>query len=153
MGTAVRPAKTFPGPWDAFADGDVFVDTVLAELEAMAKDGSRPMRSGPKPPLTGAKPRQAGMAIWCVNFCGMQRRPIGLLCGISFGTRYGLLARWTRLGLWRRLLGRLHRDWRRACGDAPGVVHMWKAPSLQDACSALIRSLASICPACLCVRI
>src|SRR3954468_23205300 len=31
MGTAVRPAKTPPGPWDAFADVDVFVDEVLAE--------------------------------------------------------------------------------------------------------------------------
>jgi hypothetical protein len=72
MGTAVRPAKTSPGPWDAFADVDVFVDAVLAELEAMAKDGTRPMRSGPKPPLTGAEPRKAEMAIWCVNFCGMQ---------------------------------------------------------------------------------
>jgi transposase len=59
------------------------------------------------------------MAIWCVNFCGMQWRAIGLLCGIPFGTLFGLFARWTRLGLWRRLLGRLHRDWRRACGDAP----------------------------------
>jgi hypothetical protein len=29
-----------------------------------------------------------------------------------------LFARWSRLGLWR-LLGRLYRDWRRACGDAP----------------------------------
>jgi hypothetical protein len=37
MGTAVRPAKTSPGPWDAFADVDVFVDEVLAELEAMIK--------------------------------------------------------------------------------------------------------------------
>jgi hypothetical protein len=31
MGTAVRPAKTSPGPWDAFGDVDVFVDEVLAE--------------------------------------------------------------------------------------------------------------------------
>jgi hypothetical protein len=44
MGTAVRPAKTSPGPWDAFADIDVFVDEVLAELAAMAMDGARPMR-------------------------------------------------------------------------------------------------------------
>ena len=33
-----------------------------------------------------------------------------------------------------------------------GVVHMWTAPSLQDVCSALIGSLASICPACGCAR-
>src|SRR3954471_8338666 len=49
MGTAVRPAKTSPGPWDAFADVDAFVDEVLVERAAMAKDGSRPIRSGPKP--------------------------------------------------------------------------------------------------------
>src|SRR5271157_5992015 len=119
MGTAVRPAKTSPAPWDAFADVEAFVDEVLAELKAMAKDGSRPMRSGPKPPLAGAALRKAVMAIWCVCFCGMQWRAIGLLCDIPFGTLYGLFARWTRLGLWRRLLDRLRRSWRRACGDAP----------------------------------
>ena len=119
MGTAVRPAKTSPAPWDAFADVEAFVDEVLAELKAMAKDGSRPMRSGPKPPLAGAALRKAVMAIWCVCFCGVQWRAIGLLCDIPFGTLYGLFARWTRLGLWRRLLDRLRRSWRRACGDAP----------------------------------
>src|SRR5271157_4636134 len=64
MGTAVRPAKTPSGPWDAFADVDVFVDEVLVELEAMARDGDRPLRSGPKPPLAGAALRKAVMAIW-----------------------------------------------------------------------------------------
>jgi transposase len=92
---------------------------VLAELEATAKDGSRPMRSGPKPPLAGAVRRKAVMAIWCVCFCGMQWRAIGLLCGIPFGTLYGLFARWTRLGLRRRMLDRLRRTWRRVCGDSP----------------------------------
>lgn len=62
MGTAVRPAKTSPGSWDAFADVDVFVDEVLIELETMARDGARPMRSGPKPPLAGATLRKAVMA-------------------------------------------------------------------------------------------
>src|SRR3954463_8895041 len=94
MGTAVRPAKTSPGPWDAFADVDAFVDEVLVELEAMAKDGSRPTRSGPKPPLAGAALRKAVMAIWCVGFCGMQWRTIGQLCDIPFGTLYGLFTRW-----------------------------------------------------------
>src|ERR1700684_1644435 len=119
MGTAVRPAKTSPGSWDAFADVDVFVDEVLAELETMARDGIRPMRSGPKPPLAGSALRKAVMAIRCVCFCGMQWRAIGQLCDIPFSTLYGLFARWTRLGLWRRLLDRLRRTWRRACGDAP----------------------------------
>jgi hypothetical protein len=50
--------------------------------------------------------RKAIMAIWCLCFCGMQWRVIGQLCDIPFGT---LFARWTRLGLWRRLLDRLRR--------------------------------------------
>jgi transposase len=119
MGTATRPAKTVPAPWDAFSDVDAFVDEVLSELAAMAADGSRPMRLGPKPALAGAALRKAVMAIWCVCFCGMQWRAIGQLCGIPFGTLFSLFARWTRLGLWRRLLDRLRRSWRMACGDPP----------------------------------
>ena len=111
------PAKTSPASWDAFCDVDAFVDAVLAELAAMAADGTRPTRSGPKPPLTGAALRKAIMAIWCVCFCGMQWRAIGQLCDIPFGTLYTLFARWTRLGLWRRLLNRLILAWRQACGD------------------------------------
>jgi transposase len=117
MGTAVRTAKTSPASWDAFSDVEAFVDEVLMELESMAADGTRPTRSGPKPPLTGAALRKAIMAIWCVGFCGMQWRAIGLLCDIPFSTLYTLFARWTRLGLWRRLLDRLRRTWRLACGD------------------------------------
>src|SRR3982751_6191989 len=99
MGTAFTPAKTSPASWDAFSDLDAFVDAVLAELAAMAADGTRRTRSGPKPPLTGAALRKAIMAIWCVAFCGMQWRAIGQLCDIPFGTLYSLFARWTRLGL------------------------------------------------------
>ncbi len=117
MGTAVRTAKTSPASWDAFSDIEAFVDEVLTELESMAADGTRPTRSGPKPPLTGAALRKAVMAIWCVGFCGLQWRAIGQLCDIPFSTLYTLFARWTRLGLWRRLLDRLRRTWRLACGD------------------------------------
>jgi transposase len=119
MGTAFRPAKTSPASWDAFADVDAFVDAVLAELAAMAADGTRRTRSGPKPPLAGAALRKAILAIWCVGFCGLQWRAIGQLCDIPFGTLYTLFARWTRLGLWRRLLNRLVQAWRQACGDKP----------------------------------
>ena len=118
MGTAVRTAKTFPASWDAFSDIEAFVDEVLAELAAMAADGTRPTRTGPKPPLAGAALRKATMAIWCVAFCGLQWRAIGQLCDIPFNTLYTLFARWTRLGLWRRLLDRLRRTWRLACGDS-----------------------------------
>src|SRR3954465_16058566 len=116
-GPTFNPAKTSPTSWDAFSDVDAFVDAVLAELAAMAADGTRPTRPGPKPPLTGAALRKAIMAIWCVCFCGMQWRAIGQLCDIPFATLYTLFARWTRLGLWRRLLDRLRRTWRLACGD------------------------------------
>jgi len=117
MGTAVRTAKTSPASWDAFSDIEAFVDEVLTELAAMAADGTRPTRTGPKPPLAGAALRKATMAIWCVAFCGLQWRAIGQLCDIPFNTLDTLFARWTRLGLWRRLLDRLRRAWRLACGD------------------------------------
>jgi DDE family transposase len=117
MGTAFTPAKTSPASWDAFSDLDAFVNAVLTELAAMA--GTRPTRSGPKPPLTGAALRKAILAIWCVAFCGLPWRAIGQLCDIPFGTLYTLFARWTRLGLWRRLLDRLILSWRQACGDKP----------------------------------
>jgi len=118
MGTAVRPANTSPGPWDAFADIDAFVDEVPAELEAMAKDAARPILAGPKPPLAGATLRKAVMAIRCDCFCGIQWRATGRLCDIPFGTLYGRFARWTRRGLRRRLLNRLRRSWRRACEES-----------------------------------
>jgi transposase len=117
MGTAVRTAKTSPASWDAFSDVDAFVDEVLMELAAMETDGTKPTRSGPKPALTGATLRKAIMAIWCLCFCGMQWRAIGQLCDIPFNTLFSLFSRWTRLGLWRRLLDRLRRTWRLACGD------------------------------------
>ncbi|HYG85974.1 MAG TPA: transposase [Azospirillum sp.] len=119
MGSAVHPASTTPASWDAFSDVDAFVDEVLAELTAMAVDGTRATRSGPKAALSGASLRKAIMAVWCVCFCGMQWRAIGQLSGIPFGTLFALFARWTRLGLWRRLLDRLRRTWRLACGDTP----------------------------------
>ena len=90
MGTAVRTAKTSPASWDAFRDIEAFVDEVLAELAAMA--ATRPTRSGPKSALTGAALRKAIMAIWCVGFCGLQWRVIGLLCDIPFSTLYTLFA-------------------------------------------------------------
>jgi hypothetical protein len=76
MGTAFTPAKTSPASWDAFSDVDAFVDAVLAELAAMAADGTWRTRSGPKPPLTGAALRRAIMAIWCV--CQRVARMIGI---------------------------------------------------------------------------
>ena len=68
MGTAFRSAKSSPASWDAFRDVDAFVDAVLAELAAVAAEGTRSTRSGPKPPLTGAALRKAILAIWCVCF-------------------------------------------------------------------------------------
>ena len=47
MGTAFRPARTSPASWDAFSEVDAFVDAVLAELAAMAADGTRRPRPGP----------------------------------------------------------------------------------------------------------
>jgi hypothetical protein len=72
MGTAFNPAKTSPASWDAFADIDALVDAVLTELAAMAADGTRRTRSGPKPPLTGAALRKAIMAIWPSDHIAVQ---------------------------------------------------------------------------------
>jgi transposase len=121
MGTTIRSARTKDASWDVFADVDVFVDAVVAELTTIP--GVR-RRRPPKPPLQGEALRKAVMAIWCVAFCGMQWRAVGRLCGMPFATLYALFARWTRLGLWRRLLDRLMVAWRRACGDeaAPTAV-------------------------------
>ena len=54
---------------------------------------------------------------WMLTFGGMQWRLAGLLSGIPFTTLHSAFARWTRLGLWRRLGQRLALDWRIACGD------------------------------------
>lgn len=59
MGTAVGTATTSPASWDVFADVDAFVEEVLTELAAMAANGARPIRSGPKPALSGASLRKA----------------------------------------------------------------------------------------------
>ena len=68
MATTIRSARTKAASWDVFADVDVFVATVVAELEAMPRTGRR---RPPKPPLTGEALRKAVMAIWCVAFCGI----------------------------------------------------------------------------------
>ena len=47
----------------------------------------------------------------------MQWRIAGLLSGVPFTTLHSSFARWSRLGLWRRLGQRLALDWRLACGD------------------------------------
>ncbi|WP_083897329.1 transposase [Azospirillum sp. B506] len=119
MGSAVRPTSTTPASWDAFSNVDAFVDEVLAGLTTMAAEGTRTMGTGSKPGLAGATLRKAVMAVWYVCFCGMQWRAIGQLSGIPFGTLYTLFARRTRLRLWRRLLDRLRRTWRLACGNTP----------------------------------
>ena len=95
MGTAVKTAKTSPASWDAFSDVEAFVDEVLMELESMAADGTRPTRSGPKPPLTGAALRKAIMAIWCLCFCGhchanFGQWPLLKYCFLNF-QNYGII--------------------------------------------------------------
>ena len=85
MGTATRPATPFSASWDAFSDVDVFVDAVLSELTTRAAEGARPTRSGAKPALAGAALRKAVMAIWCVCFCGLPWRAIGLARKVCSG--------------------------------------------------------------------
>src|SRR5918996_2305555 len=101
--------------WDALADIEVFVFTVEAELDAMDRERVGVHRRGRKPDLT-LRRRLIGL-IWTLTFGGMQWRVARWLSGVPFTTLHSTFARWTRLGLWRRLGQRLALDWRLACGD------------------------------------
>ena len=97
------------------ADVEVFIFAVEAELEAMDRERVGVHRRGCKPDLA-LRRRVIGL-IWMLTFGGMRRRIAGLLSGIPFTTLHTSFARWSRLGLWRRLGQRLALDWRLACGD------------------------------------
>jgi transposase len=101
--------------WNVLADIEVFIFAVEAELEAMDRERVGVHRRGRKPDLH-LRRRLIGL-IWMLTFGGMQWRIAGLLSGIPFTTLHATFARWTRLGLWRRLGQRLALDWRLACGD------------------------------------
>jgi transposase len=101
--------------WDALAEIDVFITACEAELEAMERERKGAHRRGRKPDRL-LRQRVLGL-IWTITFGGMQWRIAGFLSGIPFTTLHTAFARWTRLGLWRRLGQRLALDWRLACGD------------------------------------
>jgi transposase len=101
--------------WNVLADVEVFVFAVEAELGAMDRERVGVHRRGCKPDLA-LRRRVIGL-IWMLTFGGMQWRVGGLLSGIPFTTLHSSFARWSRLGLWRRLGQRLALDWRLACGD------------------------------------
>jgi transposase len=113
-------ARRVPRPsrgdgWNILADVKVFVFAVEAELEAMDRERVGVHRRGRKPDLS-LRRRLIGL-IWMLTFGGMQWRIAGWLSGIPFTTLHTSFARWSRLGLWRRLGQRLALDWRLACGD------------------------------------
>src|SRR4051794_11981543 len=89
-------------------------------------------RRGRKPDLSLQR-RLIGL-IWMLTFGGMQWRIAGWLSGIPFTTLHTSFARWSRLGLWRRLGQRLALDWRLACGAEvlPSVV-VARSPPLPPA--------------------
>jgi hypothetical protein len=101
--------------WDALADIEVFIFATEAELAAMEAERVGVHRRGRKPDPE-LRRRLLGL-IWMLTFGGMQWRITGFLSGIPFTTLHSAFARWTRLGLWRRLGQRLAFDWRVACGD------------------------------------
>src|SRR3954470_1584488 len=126
--------------WDALADIKVFVFAVEAELDAMDRERIGVHRRGRKPALA-LRRRLIGL-IWRLTFGAMQWRIGGLLCGIAFTTLHSAFARWTRLGLWRRLGRRLAFDWRLASGDEvlPSAVGV-DSRSLRSAPSAWARGI------------
>lgn len=138
-------ARRVPRPsrgdgWNVLADIEVFIFAVEAELEAMDRERIGVHRRGRKPDLS-LRRRLIGL-IWMLTFGGMQWRIAGLLAGIPFTTLHGAFARWTRLGLWRRLGQRLALDWRLACGDEvlPSAVVV-DSRSLRSAPSAWARGI------------
>lgn len=101
--------------WNALADLEMFVFAVDSKLEAMDRERIGLHRRGRKPDLA-LRRRLIGL-IWMLTFGGMQWRIAGWLSGVPFTSLHSSFARWTRLGLWRRLGQRLTLDWRRARGD------------------------------------
>ena len=65
-------------------------------------------RRGRKPDLS-LRRRLIGL-IWMLTFGGMRWRIAGWLSGIPFTTLHTSFARWSPLGLWRRLGQRLVLD-------------------------------------------
>jgi transposase len=126
--------------WDVLADIEVFVFAVEAELEAMDRERVGVHRRGRKPDLS-LRRRLIGL-VWTLTFGGMQWRVAGWLSGVPFTTLHSSFARWTRLGLWRRLGQRLALDWRLACGDEvlPSAVVV-DSRSLRSAPSAWARGI------------
>src|SRR4051795_9518090 len=113
-------ARRVPRPsrgdgWNILADIEVFVFAVEAELEVMDRERVGVHRRGRKPDLA-LRRRLIGL-IWTLTFGGLQWRTAGWLSGVPFTTLHSAFARWTRLGLWRRLGQRLALDWRLARGD------------------------------------
>jgi transposase len=113
--TLSNPRTGASSSWDALADIEVFITAAEAELTAMERERVGVHRRGRKPDPV-LRRRLLGV-IWMLTFGGMQWRLAGLLSGIPFTTLHSAFARWTRLGLWRRLGQRLALDWRVACGD------------------------------------
>jgi transposase len=126
--------------WSTLADIEVFVFAVEAELEAMDRERVGVHRRGRKPDLA-LRRRLIGL-IWTLTFGGMQWRIAGWLSGGPFTTLHSTFARWTRLGLWRRLGQRLALDWRLARGDEvlPSAVVV-DSRSLRSAPSAWARGI------------
>src|SRR5919199_824974 len=126
--------------WNALADLEVFVFAVEAELAAMDRERVGVHRRGRKPDPV-LRRRLIGL-IWTLTFGGLQWRVAGWLSGVPFTTLHSSFARWTRLGLWRRLGQRLAFDWRLTCGDEvlPSAV-VADSRSLRSAPTAWVRGI------------
>ena len=119
MGTKISSATTYEASRNPIETVDDFVDVVIVELGAMKAEGVKVRTKGPKAAMEEKELRRCIASIWFVCYGGMQWRTIGDLTKIPFGTLYSLFSRWTRLGLWNRIMLRLAVAWRTACGDTP----------------------------------
>ena len=99
-----RPSRGYG--WNALADIEVSVFAVEAELEAMDRERIGVHRRGRKPDLALRR-----RLIWMLTFGAMQWYIAGWLSDVPFSTLHSSFARWTRLGLWRRLGQRFALHW------------------------------------------
>ena len=124
MSTTIVSAKCADAPWNAFDDVEVFAEAAAAEIKARRGESPTLRRPGPREAMDDATQRRILITVWTVCFGGMQWRTAAFHTSLPFGTLFAFFQRWTRRGLWKRLLGKALKVWRLACGNAetPSVV-------------------------------
>ena len=124
MGTTIASAKCADAPWDAFDDVEAFAAAAMAEIRVMRREKPALRKAGPKEGMDDATQKRVLITVWTVCFGGMQWRTAAFHTELPFSTLFTFFQRWTRRGLWKRLLDAALRAWRMACraSEVPSVL-------------------------------